>query len=269
MKKDLREKGQTLIAIVVLMVLALSVGIVISNRFIKSLKSFSESDNASRALAVADAAVERMLLLPNSSLENYINFNNCGSNCVVEISGMFGQKVRADVTLSFAGASANPFEMKAKDGEVTQLMLSGYPTNGTVDLCWNSMASIYASYIYEQSNLVQSSIYAYNPVGYLGFSNGFSNASSAHGYLNCFTVTATGTPRVIRIKIFNADTSVFAIPNGGATLPSQGVLITATGRAGNSVRVVKVLKATASAPEFLDFVIYQKSTSDPLSNRPN
>jgi len=148
-------------------------------------------------------------------------------------------------------------------------MLSGYPTDGTVDLCWNTAASIYASYIYEQSSLVKSAIYAYNPLGYSGFPNGFSNAASAHGYLNCFTVTATGTPRVIRTKIFNADTSVFALPNGGATLPSQGVLITSTGRAGNAVRVVKVLKSTAAAPEFLDFVIYQKSPSDPLSNRPN
>lgn len=263
------EKGQTLIVIVILMVLALSVGVVVSNRFIKSLRNITETDNASRALAVAEAAVERMLLIPNDTLESYINFGNCGSNCILEITGALGQKVRADVVLSFAGASAEPYELKGKDGEVSQISLNGFTSGGTVDICWDGAASIYASYIYEQSSVVKQNIYAYNPIGYIGPTNGFSNSAAGHGYQNCFTVTAENTPKVLRIKPFNSDPVIFVIPGGGNTLPSQGVLIASTGRAGNAVKVVKVLKTSASAPEYFDYVIYQKSSSDPLSNRPN
>jgi hypothetical protein len=268
-KQNNKEQGQTLVAVIVLMVLALTVGVVISNRFIRTLRDISQSDNSSKALAVAEAGIERMLLLPNETLEGYINFNNCGTACILEITGALGIKVRADITLSFIGASNDPFELKGKEGEVSQVYLSGYNSGGTLNVCWDDNSSIYASYIYEQSSVVKSNIYAYNPVGYVGFDNGFTNSASAYGHQSCFTVTAVNTPRLLRLKSFSSDPIIYIIPSEGQNLPSQGVLITSTGRAGNAIRVVKVLKATASAPEYFDFVLYQKSTTDPLSNRSN
>jgi len=269
MKIKAKEKGQTLVAIVILMVLALTVGVVVSNRFIKSLRDISQSDSSSKALAVAEAAVERMLLLSNETLEGYINFNNCGSACVLEITGVLGQKVRADVTLSFIGASNEPFQLKGEEGQVSQVSLSGYTSGSTLSVCWDDNSSLYASYIYDQSGVIKSNIYAYNPVGYTGFSNGFTNASPSLGHQNCFNITAVNTPKLLRIKPFSSDPLIYVIPSGGQNLPSQGILITSTGRAGNAIRVVKVLKATSSAPEYFDFVIYQKSQTEPLSNRTN
>jgi len=263
------EKGQTLVAIVVLMVLALTVGVVVSNRFIKSLRDISQSDNSSKALAVAEAGIERMLLVPNETLEGYINFGNCGSDCVLEITGALGIKVRADISLSFLGATSDPFEMKGKEGEAIQVYLSGYSSGATLDVCWDDSSSIYASYIYDQSGVIKSNIYAYNPVSYVGFDNGFTEAASSHGHQSCFTVTASNTPKLLRIKPFLSDPMIYVIPSEGQNLPSQGVLIISTGRAGNAIRVVKVLKATSSSPEYFDFVIYQKSDTDPLSNRSN
>ena len=267
--KRTQEKAQTLVIMIILSVLALSVGVVVSNRFMRTLKDISESDNASRARATAEALVERLLLVPNNTLGDYINFGNCGAVCALEIGGFLGQPVTANATLSFAGASADPYEMNGINGEVSQLSLGGYTTNSSVDVCWTGTASMYASYIYDQSGVIGSSIYAYNPVSYSGNLNGFSNATALHGYPNCFTVSTVNTPKVLRIKPINADATVVVVPAAGRTLPSQGILITSTGKAGNAVRVVKVLKSSASAPEYMDFVIYQKSGSDPLSNRPN
>jgi len=264
-----KEKDQTLVAILVLMVLALTVGVVVSNRFIKSLKDISQSDNSSKALAVAEAAVERILLLPNETLEGYINFGNCSSDCVLEITGVLGQKVRADVSLSFIGASNEPFQLKGKEGEVSQVSLSGYTSGSTLGVCWDDDASIYASYIYEQSGVIKSNVYAYNAIGYSGFDNGFTEATSSQGHQNCFNVIASNTPKLLRIKPFLSDPVIYVIPSGGQNLPSQGVLITSTGRAGSAIRTVKVLKSMSSAPEYFDFVIYQKSYTDPLSNRTN
>ncbi len=267
--KKIQEKGQTLVIMVIISALALSVGVVVSNRFIKTLRDVSESDNSSRARAVAEALVERLLVVSNDTLGDYINFGSCGTACSLEINGFLGQAVRADAALSFAGASADPFEMAGKNGEVSQLKLNGYVTNSSLDVCWSGGASIYASYIYDQSSGTAANIYAYNPVGYSGYINNFSDALALHGYPNCFTVSTPYTPKVLRIKPINADTSIVIVPSGGHSLPSQGILITSIGRAGNAVKTVKVLKSSASAPEYMDFVIYQKSTTDPLSNRPN
>ncbi|MFH1899048.1 MAG: hypothetical protein ABIJ82_01065, partial [Patescibacteria group bacterium] len=134
---------------------------------------------------------------------------------------------------------------------------------------WSGGASVYASYIYDQSGVIAVDIYAYNPVGYTGYINNFSDAISSHGYPNCFTVSTPYTPKVLRIRPINVDATIIIVPSGGHSLPSQGVLITSIGRAGDAVKTVKVLKSSASAPEYMDFVIYQKSTTDPLSNRPN
>jgi len=263
------QKGQTLVIVIIMMVLALSVGITISSRFTKTLRDITEYDNSSRALAAAEAAIERMLIVPNETLEEYINFGSCGSDCVLEISGVFGYKSRADVVLSFAGSSNDPYELKGSDGEVSQVSLDGYGSGSTLNVCWNDGASVYASYIYDQSGVIKSDIYAFNPVSYAGYENGFSEASPLYGYQNCFTVNTIGTPKVLRIKPYNFDSFIYVIPASSQSIPSQGVLITSTGRSGNAVRTVKVLKSSASAPEFFDYAIYQKSTEDPLSNRSN
>lgn len=265
----MKEKGQTLVMIIILSVIALSVGVVVSNRFIKTLRDVSQSDNSSRARAVAEALVESLLVVPNDTLGDYINFGSCQTACTLELNGFLGEAVKANATLSFAGASADPYEMTGKDSEVSQLMLGGYGTDSSVDVCWSGSASMYASYIYDQSGVIATNIYAYNPVSYDGYINNFSDAIALHGYPNCFTVPTPYTPKVLRIKPINSDATIIIVPAGGHSLPGQGILVTSTGKAGNAVKVVKVLKSSASAPEYMDFVIYQKSTTDTLSNRPN
>lgn len=262
------QKGQTLVAVMVVMVLALSIGITISSRYIKTLRDVSESDNSARALAVAEAAIENILMVSDEDLEQYIASGICDV-CTLEISGESDYRARADIELSHAGLSDDMFEVRVNEGEVYQLYLSGYASDSNVDVCWDGMASIYASYIYEQASVFSSEIYAYNPIGYSGNVNGFTEASSLYGHENCFSVNTTGTPRFLRVKPYNEETYLYFYPAGDQTIPSQGILITSVGRSGNAVRTVKVLKTTGSVPEFFDYVIYQKSSSEPLSNRPD
>ncbi|MFC1700516.1 hypothetical protein ACFLZ4_02650, partial [Patescibacteria group bacterium] len=198
----------------------------------------------------------------------YINFGSCGADCILEVTGVLGQKLRADVSLSFAGNSSETFESKALEGEIIQVSMSGYGTDSNIDVCWNDGASIYANYIYEEGSELKVTPYAYNPVTYAGFDNGFDNASSNHGYTNCFSVVTSNTPRLVRIKPFYSDSSIYVVPNETQSIPSQGIIITSTGRAGNAIKIVSVLKSSAMAPELFDYVIYQKSESVPLSNRP-
>ena len=267
--KSKNEKGQTLIIAVIIMVIALAIGITVSSRFISTLRNISESDNSARALAVAEAAIENMLMVPQETLESYINYNNCGNNCVLEISGESNYRARADVTLSFAGSTNDPYSIKVYDGEVYQLSLDGYGSSSNIDVCWDSDASVYASYVYESSGLILNDIFAYNPLGYTGIINGFDEATSLHEHSSCFSVTTTGTPRVLRVKPYNDDSKMYFVPASGQNIPSQGILISSVGRSGDAVKTVQVLKTTGAVPEYFDYVIYQKSLNTPLSNRPD
>lgn len=263
------QSGQTLIIIIVVMTLALTIGVIVSSRFISTLRNISESDNSSRALAVAEAAIENILIIPDETLVGYVNHNNCGSDCILEISGLSGYKARADVTLSFAGSSNEPYKIKIPSGEVYQLSLNGYGSDTEIDVCWDNQSSIYASYIYEQSGGVLSQSYTYNPVGYSGPINGFLEAISNHSHLSCFSVNAVGVPRALRIVPYSQESVIYFIPSSGQNIPSQGIEITSVGRAGDAVKTVKVLKTTGYVPEYFDYAVYQKSLDDPLSNRPD
>lgn len=262
------EKGQTLIIVMVVMVIALTIGVTISSRYIKTLRDISETDNSSRALAVAEAAIEKILLIPDETLSDYISSGICDV-CMLEISGESNYRARADVELSHAGLTDDVYEIKIGEGEVYQLNLNGYSSGSTLDVCWNGMASFYGSYIYQESGNYSTEIFSYNPIGYSGAFNGFTEAVAKYGYDNCFEVTTLGTPYVLRVKPYNEETFVYFIPSNGQSIPSQGILITSVGRSGNAIRTVKVLKTDGSVPEFFDYVIYQKSLDDPLSNRPN
>ncbi|HOD01264.1 MAG TPA: type II secretion system protein [bacterium] len=263
------QKGQTLVITLFVMVIALTVGVIVSSRLISTLRNVSESDNSSRALAVAEAAIENILLLSQETLEDYINYNNCGNDCVLEILGESNYRARADVILSFAGASNEPYVVKVKEGEVYQLFLDGYGSNSVVNVCWDNNSSIYASYIYGDSGSVSLEVYAYNPVGYPENENGFSEATPLHGHTNCFLVDTVGAPKALRIKPYNEETFVYFVPAEGQDIPSQGILIKSVGRSGDAVKTVEVLKTAGAAPGYFDYVLYQKSANDPLSNRHN
>jgi type II secretory pathway component PulK len=73
-----KQKGQTLVIVLFIMVVALTIGVIISNRFIKTLRDISQSDSSSRALAVAEAAIENILLVPQETLEDYVNYGIVG-----------------------------------------------------------------------------------------------------------------------------------------------------------------------------------------------
>jgi len=75
------EKGQTLVIVFMMMIIALSIGLSVSSRYIKSLGILSRADNSARAHAVAEAAIEHLLLLPIATLESYAQNGTCGADC--------------------------------------------------------------------------------------------------------------------------------------------------------------------------------------------
>ena len=66
----MNEKGHALVIIIIFMIVSLSIGIGVSSRFIKRLSNVAQVDLASKALAVSEAAIENVLLIPATTLED-------------------------------------------------------------------------------------------------------------------------------------------------------------------------------------------------------
>ncbi|HNS71319.1 MAG TPA: hypothetical protein PKK07_01200 [bacterium] len=264
--KTILRKGQILVAAIVLAVLSLTLGVVASSSLIKRVSMRTQADDLSKALAAAEGAAERMLVENTSVLEEYINYGNCGSACTWQVQDLNGQIISAQVSLSYAGETTDMFDTEVETDEVFQLNLNGYTSGASIDVCWNTPSSIYASYIKNESGTIVSTPYAHNAVNTSVPENNFDSSFASHGFSNCFTVTADDTPLMLRVRPMYLNARIYFVPQSGQSIPKQGILITSVGTAGDAVKKVKVLKSTAIAPIIFDYSIFQKSPEYSLSN---
>ena len=266
-KFDNSEKGQTLIIIFLVMILALSIGVSVSSRFIKTVSTITQTDQATRALAVAESAVEHILMLPVSTLEDFVNNGNCGSECYLEITDAEGQAIYANIELTKLGDSSEPYVVDLKLDESTQISLSGYPNNVPVYVCWNKDGmSVSGLYIKGTVGNYEADAFSYNSSNSFHGDNNFDTASPLLGYNSCFSVNSEPDSVFLRLKAYYEEGLAIIMPATGFTLPSQGILIKSTGVAGNTTRVVTVIITDPVLPGQFDYVLYQKSQTEPLSN---
>lgn len=265
------QKGQTIASVLLIMVVALSIGVAIATRFTKTLRQNVGQDNSSRALAIAEAGIERMLNKDYDTLVDYINYSSCGSDCTLQIVGGDGVTATATITLSFAGNSSNAFAVNLSEEEVVEVSLNGYPDDTDIYVCWNSPASgslpsVVGSYIHGTDGNYGLDSYAVNSIGSLYATNGFDDANSALGYANCFTIDSKSDPEALRLRSLYNEVNAYIVPDGSATIPSQGVLISSVGIVQDSERKVDVLLSSPAVPLPFDYVLYSKDTDNPLSN---
>ncbi|MFZ5425209.1 MAG: hypothetical protein ACOZAO_05420 [Patescibacteria group bacterium] len=264
------QQGQTILLIVLVMLIALSIGLTVSTRFIKNLSTISESDNSERALAVAEAAVERILTLPNQTLLDYIQNSNCTSDCYLEITGSDGVVATASITLSTEGSS-DSLGIGVTQENVSQVITDGYADNTDLFVCWNSpssgfLPSVMAYHVYGNAGSVAMDSYAINSLGSPYTSNGFDDATSAFGYAHCFTINGRPDSKLVRLRSFYNDVEVNVLSDSGASLPSQGIRIESVGQVGDAVKRVVVVKTESYVPFQYDFALFQTHTTEPLSN---
>lgn len=264
------QKGQTLVVIVFLMIAALAIGVSLSNRFITTLSITSDSYTSYQAHAVAEAAIERILTLSTVELEEFILHNSCGSYCNLEILGPDGVVQRATVVLSHLGRGSEPFETRISVSDISEINLNGYGDNKTLSICWNApqtgeLPAIYATLVKGAQGSYTAENLAYNSIGSLR-PNGFTQAISAMGFENCMSFNTGVNPRVIRIRSIYNETYITVIPDASSTLPSQGVLIESTGQVLDLSKKVSVIKSDNMVPLDFDYVLYQRSETEPLSN---
>ena len=261
------QKGQTLVVIFMLMVVTLAIGLGISTRYVKTLHTLTGADNSSRALAVAEAAIEHLLLLPITTLEDYAQNGTCGADCYLEITSAEGQVISATIELSKLGNSSEPFLIDLKTDETNQISLMSYPDNQDVFVCWNTGdMSVTALFIHGVVGSYDNDAFSYNPTTTSHSDNNFDIAAPLFGFNHCFAINSQTNPAMIRLKAHYEEGPAVIIPSAGNSLPTQGVLIESVGSAGNATKTVVVIITDPILPSIFDYALYQKSTTDPLSN---
>jgi hypothetical protein len=260
------RKGQTLIIVFFLMLLALTIGITISQRFINNFRMDIRIDDYGKATTATDALLERMLSVSYTDLLDYVNNNSCGANCTLSIAYPTGSAT-ATAVLSRASAIAGPYTLSAEVDDTVEIDLNTY-AGSNINVCWNNQASVYASLVYTLSGVIKVQPYAYNATGNL-VDNSFTSASAQGSYPSCFTIVMIGTPNLLRLKPYYENTSLIIIPQTGVSLPSQGVTINVTGKFNDAVKNSIVLKTSPSTPTIFDNVLTQTSEDAPLSNKIN
>ena len=264
------ESGQTIVAIFFVMIAALAIGVSVSNRFVTNTRSVTRSQTSYRALGVAEAGIERMLVKPISELEDYITYNNCGSECLLQITNADGVVETATITLSYLGNTSESFEFALKQDATIEVNLSGYPDDDMISVCWNDPGelnppAIVGGLVYGSIGNYQFSNFAVNSTAST-ITNNFTQAVAANGFESCFNVPTYTNPQVLRLKSVYTDVEVSVLPSVGASLPIQGILIESTGTVLDSTRQVSVIRSSNQTPTLFDYVIYSKSDTNPLAN---
>ncbi len=251
-RSDQTKKAQTLIIIIAVMVIAMSVGAALSTRFIKTLKDTAYIDMSSRALAVAEAGAERLLIRPLSELEQFIANDSCGSNCLIEIIGTDGVTATASVVLSYDGNTSGPYPLSLETNKTKEVYMNSYPSNTSFNICIDSKSV--------SNPIAVSVLFAYGSTGNYQIENYLLES------FGCHTIPGKSNPALLRITSIYDDFTGQLVPVVGASIPSQGVLIESTGRLNDVVKIVRVLKTYSYVPSDFDYILYSKSEDEPLSN---
>lgn len=270
MTKSGTQKGQTLIVMVFIMAIALAIGISVSNRFVATLRSSTRTYTGYRSQAVAEAALERILIRTQEELTDYINFGTCGSDCTLSIVNDDGITETATITLSFLGNSSDPYLLTLQTDQIAEVLLGGYSDSTDLTICWDGASlspepSVYGSLVYGQVGSYAVTNYAYNSAT-SSQTNGFDTASGGSGYDSCFTATSETDPQIFRLKSFYNNVKVAVIPDSSTIIPSQGILIESVGVVLDTTKKISVIRGNNIVPLTFDYAVFSTSETDPLSN---
>lgn len=256
------QRGQMLLIVVLIMVIALTVGLGVISRTVTTLRTTKESESSQRAFSAAEAGIEKILNSNNSSVPT-TNLSNGSSFSASSdsISGAFVpvnnlapviQDEGADVWLSSYPDYTTPFNGSVK----IYWGASGGscdPTNPTtaaleVVIISGSKASPTLTHVNLDGCATRRA------------ANNFTQPS-AGGTVNGTTFSYSYTQAVtngliMRVIPLYAPTIV-GVSGVGANLPSQGQSVSATGNYAGTARKITVFKGYPTLPvEFFSYLFF-------------
>lgn len=249
---NLNERGQMLLIVVLVMVVSLTVGLSIASKSITSLRTSTEEANSQKALAAAEAGVERAIKSNLSIAEGSFSDNTTYDTTITPVLGTSFQLNAGNPVLQDDGIDLWLSRYSTQDSQ-----LYTNPWNGSLTIHWGNTptgcenAALEIALISGNRNNPVMTRYAYDPCPARSSSNSFDsvpvNQTTISGKIFYYqTVIPVSQGLIGRIIPFYTNT-VMAV-TGSTALPSQGSTIVSTGRAGDTERKVTVFQGFPEVP---------------------
>ena len=267
-KKGLRnQKGQALLIIVLVMVVALTVGLSVASRTIINLRNTQEQASSQKALSAAEAGVEQAI-----KTQAHISVKTFDSG-----------RVSYSTTKTDLGNTSLPFLIAGKNqvskNDAVYVWLSPYtsnfntvwPTSGTANLTiyWGensdgcSNAALEIAVITGPKSDPKVTRYANEPCGTRQGTNNFNSVSSSvispiDGVKLYYKVDIPISNGLL-VRVVPLYTNSY-IGVSGNNLPQQGTIYTSTGIASdnNITRKITVFQGYPEVPaEFFPYILFQ------------
>lgn len=268
------QRGQIVVFILLIALLALTVGLSVATRTLQDLKETAVSDQSSRAFAAAEAGIEEAL---RQDLSNLITAGGTG-NLTSQFSGF--NDVSYQVSASGGGGGGFVSKGKVAKNDVFQVNLEnadGSLYSGDLNVYWKASgendASLVLAFVTQTGATYGISKYAYNSINR---SNGFTAGTCSGAYtlninaksytFDCGITVPVNNSKILRMKPFYEDTTIAVVPGGSGSLPSQTYTIRSEAETDGGVkRVIEVTKSIPALPPIFDYVLFSGSTTESLS----
>ena len=267
-----KQKGQTLLFVVVAVTIALAVGVSVSTRTLNLSRRITRTDTAQRVLAAAEGGVERLLVQPELFLEELERDTpDCtpvgtlaeDGNCLIEFAPSGTDKVYAQALVDaqkFSLNSDDHYWFNLEPGFVKEVNLEGY--TGSIDICWNNTdTAIYYS-SYNDSCGVEKGGSAHSAFPNFSDISGFDETASGNDeYSACETISLISGTEGLRIRVLYDSAGIGVYPSDIDSFPFQGYKITSKGKLSVDnevvdVKTIYVYKSFSYAPAFFDYGLY-------------
>lgn len=287
MKKSARQSGQVLVLVLLSLSVVLTLVLFILSRTITDISTSTISENSARAFSAAEAGIEKALVIGAGS-SGTIGDANFSSQVSSFAEGLKSVNYPVDL---LAGESAR-FWFVSHDSNGGLTCGAGKPcfSGDRIKVCWgkpgtsadNSYTPAIEVSVFYNNSGVRIGRVAYDPNASRRSQNFFAAPDAGSCVIEGVNYAFGKT---INFADLSIPSSVYAVDNGlilvqvrmlynsdknqslgldvnfpgNDTLPSQGVLISSTGSAGEANRRVEVFQSFGTIPSIFDSVVYSEA----------
>lgn len=259
------EKGQVLLIVVLVMIVALTVGLSIVSRTITSNRITTEEQNSEQAFSAAEAGLEQALSNNQATAGAFLNRATytttvrtvSGNDILLNNGAPILKDSASDVWLSQYPGNTSPWS-----GNLT--VYWGNPSDTcTANEATNSRAALEVVLISGTRAVPRVTHYALDPCPARAANNRFESISGSSAtiggktfaYSKVITILPASPGLLMRIVPLYASSPVAV--RGSTALPAQGTLVESVGTADNTQRKIVSFRGYPSLPtELFPFILF-------------
>lgn len=252
------EKGQTLLIVVLIMVVSLTIGLSIASKTVTNLRTTTEEADSAKALSAAETGILQSIKTGQPVAENsgFISNSTKFSSSVDPVSGPAILVNNGNVIPQDEGADV---WLISHDNSTGALIYSPRWT-GTLTIYWgdssvdlNNAALEVVKITGTSANTAAATRYGYDPASRSNNLNDplvkYGSAGTQVNYKTFYySATISGVTDGLLLRIIPLYTNTILAVAGTTDLPSQGSVITSTGKSSNVERKIRVVQNYYSLP---------------------